>query len=54
MAQTPDPAIQAPPAQSAAAAARPTLRGQIADNPLLTFLGGLVVVHGTSIWPMSM
>ena len=44
MAQTPDPAIQAPPAQSAATAARPTLRGQIADNPLLTFLGGLVVV----------
>ena len=44
MAQTPDPAIQAPPAQSAAAAARPTLRGQITENPLLTFLGGLVVV----------
>ena len=54
MAQTPDPAIQAPPAQSAVAATRPTLRGQIADNPLLSFLGGLVVVHGTSIWPMSM
>ena len=44
MAQTPDPAIQAPSAQSAATAARPTLRGQIADNPLLTFLGALIVM----------
>ena len=44
MAQIPDPAIQAPPAQSAAAAARPTLRGQIADNPLLSFLGALIVM----------
>ena len=44
MAHTPDPATQAPPAQSAATAARPTLRGQIADNPLLSFLGALIVV----------
>ena len=44
MAHTPDPATQAPPVQSAAAAARPTLRGQIADNPLLSFLGALIVM----------
>ena len=44
MAHTPDPATQAPPVQSAATAARPTLRGQIAENPLLSFLGGLIVM----------
>ena len=44
MAHTPDPATQAPPVQSAATAARPTLRGQIADNPLLSFLGALIVM----------
>jgi len=44
MAHTPDPATQALPAQNAAAAARPTLRGQIAENPLLSFLGGLIVM----------
>ena len=44
MAHTPDPATQAPPVQGVAAAARPTLRGQIADNPLLSFLGALIVM----------
>ena len=39
------PTAQAPPTQTGTtAAARPTLRAQIADNPLLSFLGALIVV----------
>ncbi len=50
MAHTPDtapqaPSAQAPPTQTGTtAAARPTLRAQIAENPLLSFLGALIVV----------
>ena len=50
MAHTPDTAPQAPPAQAPptqtgmTAAARPTLRAQIADNPLLSFFGAVIVV----------
>ena len=50
MAHAPDIAPQAPPAQApptqtgTTAAARPTLRAQIAENPLLSFFGALIVV----------
>ena len=45
MADTPDTAPPAPAADAgAAASARPTLRSQIADNPLLSFFGALIVL----------
>ena len=45
MANPSDTASEAPPAQAraAAAAVRPTLRSQIAENPLLSFFGLLIV-----------
>ena len=45
MADAPDTAPPAPAADAgAAASARPTLRSQVADNPLLSFFGALIVV----------
>ena len=45
MADAPDTAPPAPAADTgAAASARPTLRSQIADNPLLSFFGALIVL----------
>ena len=45
MADAPDTARPAPAADAgAAASARPTLRSQVADNPLLSFFGALIVV----------
>lgn len=45
MADAPDTAPRAPAADAgAAASARPTLRSQIADNPLMSFFGALIVV----------
>lgn len=45
MADAPDTARPAPDAGTrAAASARPTLRSQVADNPLLSFFGALIVV----------
>lgn len=50
MAHTPDtapqaPHAQAPPAQTVTTAApKPTLRGQIAENPLVSFFGAVIVV----------
>ena len=44
MPRTPDPATQTSPIHGAAAPDRPTLRAQIADNPLLSFLGAIIVL----------
>lgn len=45
MADAPDTAPRAPAAVAGTgAAARPTLRSQVADNPLLSFFGALIVV----------
>ena len=44
MAHTPDPQPPQPTVAAAASAARPRIRDQIAENPLATFFGTLVVV----------
>ena len=44
MAHTPDPQPPAPTPAAAAAAARPRIRDQIAENPLASLLGAVIIV----------